>query len=115
MFTFNVNNITSYELGRTQHGKAPDSWNTPTEETPPPADPMNSAVVNMIKEHHEDIQKVSSLPLLHINSPLITTDPSCVSRIGGSDIDHRTYSGEISLSLLLIPLVEKAARGSEYQ
>jgi hypothetical protein len=63
MFTFNVNNITSYELGRTQHGQTPDSWNTPTEEIPA-ADPMNSAVVKMINEHHEDIQKVSPISIV---------------------------------------------------
>jgi hypothetical protein len=56
MFTFNVNSITSYELGRTQHGKTPESWNASEEPAAP--DPINSALVTTIKEHHEDIQKV---------------------------------------------------------
>lgn len=57
MFTFNVNNITSYELGKTQHGKVPETWNTEAEQ-PPALDPINSTLVQTIKEHHEDIQKV---------------------------------------------------------
>jgi hypothetical protein len=93
MFTFNVNNIISYELGRTQHGKNPESWNSAAEEPTAP-DPINSALVNTIKEHHEDIQKVSFVFVCSFSS---SSDPG---RTYGACVD----CGTITSNFLPFPL-----------